>query len=281
MAEELNLEDTDLPDNEIDTEPQQTETSAFQSLLDRLEKIQTLPTPNATSKKQMLSQFLALWSEILQISPSDAQSCYSACSRVLPRLLKMVNFYYIRKDIKVARETCFTCISQLNQPNMRYYLQLTTEQQELPENKIYSRHVYYLLLFAAQTVSILPFSIVEDRQFIENHLELYSLLIEKIDQSMPSHCQTTEEKELELDFLCSRILGLLWNTADRTILIPILLKCDLAKKAIDWLAQASKLTTGSCRPLISIIHNIARHDDGADELNKYGAIDIIKQYQKM
>ncbi|CAF5049098.1 unnamed protein product, partial [Rotaria magnacalcarata] len=33
------------------------------------------------------------------------------------------------------------------------------------------------------------------------------------------------------------------------------------------------------RPFISIAHNISRHDDGADELNQLGAIQIIKQYQ--
>jgi hypothetical protein len=41
------------------------------------------------------------------------------------------------------------------------------------------------------------------------------------------------------------------------------------------------LTGKGRRPFISIIHNIARHDDGADELNKYDAINVIKQYQNL
>ncbi|CAF5012335.1 unnamed protein product, partial [Rotaria sp. Silwood1] len=104
--------------------------------------------------------------------------------------------YKPRKDLNIARKSLFACISQLNHPNMRYFLQLTTEQQNLPENKIYHQHVYYLLLISAQTISFLPFATIEDQQFIENHAELYSLLIEHIEQSMPEHCQTIIEKKI-------------------------------------------------------------------------------------
>ncbi|CAF4090625.1 unnamed protein product [Rotaria sordida] len=281
MAEELTMDTIDLPERIPEIVSDKPNTSAYQHLIDRLAKLQTLPTTTAQLKKEMWSQFLALWCEILQISPSDASLCYEEYASVLPRLFKTVNFYFIRKDVKVARESCFTCISQLNHPNMRYFLQLTTEQQNIPENKIYHQHIYYLLLIAAQTISFLSFATSDDQQFIENHQELYSLLIEHIEQSMPEHCQTIIEKEHDLGIINLRSLSVLWNTADRTVLVPILLKCDLAKKVIGWLAQSTKLTDTGRRPLISIVHNIARHDDGADELNKYGAIDKIKEYKKI
>ncbi|CAF1675507.1 unnamed protein product [Rotaria magnacalcarata] len=280
MAEELITDIIDPTESILDEVLDETETSAYQPLIDRLEKLKALPTKTSQLKKEMWSQFLVLWCEILQIPPSDAQSCYVKCAHALPRLINASNFLFIRKDVNIARNSCFSCITQLNHPNMRYFLQLTTEQQDLPANKIYYKHIYYLLRIATQTVSFLPFSTVEDRQFIEKHADLYRLLIEKIEESMPDHCQTVEEKNHSLGIIISRVLGLLWNTADRTVLIPILLRCDLAKKSVGWLAQASKLTANSRRPLISIIHNIARHDDGVDELNKYGAIEIIKQYQK-
>jgi len=78
-----------------------------------------------------------------------------------------------------------------------------------------------------------------------------------------------------------RILYFLWNLTDRTVLIPTLIKCDLAKRIVSWISQAAMLRKKSRRPLISIAHNISRHDDGADELNKYDAIRIIKQYQHL
>ncbi|CAF3303428.1 unnamed protein product [Rotaria sp. Silwood2] len=281
MTEELIMDTIDLPECIPTMVPDKSETSAYQHLIDELEKLQTLPTKTAELKKEMWSQFLALWCQILQTSPSDAQSCYEKCASILPSLFKAANFYFIRKDVNIARENCFACISQLNHPNMRYFLQLPTEQQDLPENKIYHQHIYYLLLIATQTISFLPFATIDDQQFIENHSELYSLLIEHIEQSMPEHCETVIEKEHNLGTINSRSLSLLWNTADRTVLVPILLKCDLAKKVMGWLAQSAKLTDTGRRPLISIVHNIARHDDGADELNKYGAIDKIKEYKKI
>ncbi|CAF1128641.1 unnamed protein product [Rotaria sordida] len=88
------------------------------------------------------------------------------------------------------------------------------------------------------------------------------------------------EQEYELGNINEGILMLLWNTADQTLLVPTFLKCGLAKRVVAWLAQSTKLTEKSRQPLISIIHNIARHDDGADELNNHGVIDVIKQYQK-
>ncbi|CAF1377314.1 unnamed protein product, partial [Rotaria sp. Silwood1] len=278
MTEESTMDITDRSASIPNMVSEQSERSAYQHLIDQLETLQTLPTTTATLKKEMWSQFLTLWCEILEISPSDAQLCYEKCASILPRLFKTANFYFIRKDLNIARKSLFACISQLNHPNMRYFLQLTTEQQNLPENKIYHQHVYYLLLISAQTISFLPFATIEDQQFIENHAELYSLLIEHIEQSMPEHCQTIIEKNYDLGTINIRYLSLLWNTADRTVLVPILLKYDLARKVIGWLAQSTKLTDSGRRPLISIVHNIARHDDGADELNKYGAIDKIKEY---
>ncbi|CAF4349122.1 unnamed protein product [Rotaria sp. Silwood2] len=97
---------------------------------------------------------------------------------------------------------------------------------------------------------------------------------------MPEHSQKIVQQEYGLGDINEFILLLFWNAADQTVLVPTLLKCGLAKRVVTWLAQSIKLKETSRRPLISIIHNIARHDDGADELNNHGAIDVIKQYQK-
>ncbi|CAF4083952.1 unnamed protein product [Rotaria sp. Silwood2] len=84
------------------------------------------------------------------------------------------------------------------------------------------------------------------------------------------------EKDYALSSISIEILRLLWDLADQTRLVPTLLKCGLAKRVIGWLAQSAMLTDESRKPLISIVHNIARHDDGVDELNKHGAIDVIE-----
>ncbi|CAF3678729.1 unnamed protein product [Rotaria sp. Silwood1] len=281
MNDASNMDFVDQSENIPETTTDKREISPYQHWIDQLEKLKTLPKTNSRLKKEIWSQFLPLWCEILQISPSDAELCYQECASILTGLFKGVNYHFLRSDIQITRESCFTCISQLNQPNIRYYLELTTEQQNLPKNQIYYKHVFYLLWIAGNLISYLSFAKIDDQQFIESHTELYSILIEHIEQSMPEHCQTATETAYDLGHINVRILSLMWNTTDRTILVPILLKCDLARKVVGWLSQSAKLTDSDRRPLISIVYNLARHDDGADELNKYGAIDMIKKFKNM
>jgi len=98
---------------------------------------------------------------------------------------------------------------------------------------------------------------------------------------MPEQSLSTIQKDHTLGILNRRILSFFWNLSDITVLIPILLKCDLAKRVVRWLSQAPMIIDKDRRPFISIVHNIARHDDGADELNKHDAINAIKQYRNM
>jgi hypothetical protein len=277
MAYEMNIDDM-FPTETISDD---NNLSACQELIIRLEQLNNLSLPTRESKKQAWSQFMSLWCEVLEIPPSEAESCYKECARLLPLLIKATDFYGLRKNAYVARENCLICITQLNQPRIKAYLLLTKDQLELSENQIYYTHVYYFLHIAAQTASFASFDAIEDQQFISNHNELLILLIERVERNMPEHSPTAIEKNYPLGTLNERILSLLWNLADRTVLIPILLKCDLAKRVVGWLFQAPMLTENNRRPLISITHNIARHDDGADELNKYDAITAIKQYRNM
>ncbi len=255
--------------------------SACHHLFSRLEPFKNLPTTTRESKTQVWLQFISLWCEILQLTPSDAQPCYEECARLLPQLMKSTAFYTIRKEVYVARENFFACITQLNRSHIKNYLLLDTEQQELPENKIYYKHVYYLLLIASQTAYFVPLETIDDQQFINDNVQFFTLLVERIEKNMPEHSPITIEKDYNLGNINERILQFLWNLTDRTVLIPILLKCNLAKRVVSWISQAAMLTEKSRRPFISIAQNITRHDDGADELNKYDAINVIKQYQNL
>ncbi len=281
----MDMEDISSPSPEpaIETIIDENKLSTCRHLFSRLEPFKSLSTTTTTreSKKQAWLQFISLWCEILQLSPTDAQPCYEECARLLPKLIKSTGFHKLRKEVYVARENFFACINQLNQSHIKNYFLLDREQQKLPENKIYYKHVYYLLLIASQTVSFVPFETIDDQQFIESHIELLILLIECVEKNMPEHSSITIEKDYNLGNINERILQFLWNLTDRTVLIPILLKCNLAKRVVSWISQAAMLTGKGRRPFISIIHNIARHDDGADELNKYDAINVIKQYQNL
>ncbi|CAF1459425.1 unnamed protein product, partial [Rotaria sp. Silwood1] len=194
MDEDFLPDTTDPLENIPEIAPNEAETLAYQHLIDRLEEIENLPTTDAQMKRDQRSQFVAVWSEILQIPPSDAPSCYQKCASLLSRLFKQNQIYIIRANTKIAREMCFACISQLTHSNISHFLKLKTEQQNLPDNRILKKNILHLLRIAAQTIALIPFSKVDDRQFIENHFELYTVLIEYIEQSMPEHCETKVEQ---------------------------------------------------------------------------------------
>lgn len=281
MADEINDVGMAFPEPTIETISNDKSRSICDRLMSQLEEFKSLSLTTGESKKSTWLEFISVWCEILEIIPSEIKECYIECARLLPILIKSTGFYTSRKEINVARESCFSCIKQLNQSHIKAYLLLDKNEQELPVNQVYYKHIYYLLLIASQTASFLPFETINDQQFIDNHLELFTLLIERVDKKMPEHRVDIVENNYILGTINDRILSFFWNLTDRTVLIPILLKCDLAKRVINWICQSSMLTEKGRRPLISIIHNIARHDDGADQLNKYDAIKPIKQYQQM
>lgn len=216
--------------------------STCQQLISRLEPFKSLSMTKGESKNQVWLQFISLWCEILQIPPSNIQPCYEECARLLPLLMISSDFITSRKEIDFARENFFACIRQLNQLHIKNYLLLNKEQQELSENQIYYQHVYYLLLIASQTVLFIPFESINDQQFINDHIELFSFLTDRADKNMPEHTSAVIQKDYSLENLNYGILNFVWNLTEPTVLIPILIKCDLPKKVVGWISQADMLT---------------------------------------
>ncbi|CAF3544814.1 unnamed protein product [Rotaria socialis] len=262
-----------LPDQSID--------STFEKLIARLEQCKSAPKSTVESKKKIWSEFLPIWADILQFTPDEATLCYEKCTQVLGTLLQSVNFFSIKREVDIARQSLFTCITQLNRAHFKEFLQLPEDKEKSNGNQIYFAHLEKLLFVAAQCTLYVNFTTIDEQQFIAEHTELIIVLIERVDRAMPEHADFTIQKDHSLGSLIESILSLLWNLADRTVLVPTILKCGLSKRVVSWLRQAPMINDKGRRPFISIAHNISRHDDGADELNQLGAIPIIKQYQSI
>ncbi|CAM4762838.1 unnamed protein product [Rotaria magnacalcarata] len=262
-----------LPDQSID--------STFEKLVALLEQCKSAPKGTAESKTKLWLEFLSIWSDVLQFTPNEAKLCYEKCTQLLSTLLQSVNFFSIKRDLDIARQSLFTCITQLNRAHIKEFLQLPKDKEKSNENQTYFAHLQTLLFVADQCTLFVNFTTIDEQQFIAEHTELIIALIERVDRAMPEHAGFTLQKDYSLGTLNERILSLLWNLADRTVLVPKILKCGLSKRIVSWLGQASMINDTGRRPFISIAHNISRHDDGADELNQLGAIQIIKQYQNI
>ncbi|CAF1036107.1 unnamed protein product [Rotaria sp. Silwood1] len=87
------------------------------------------------------------------------------------------------------------------------------------------------------------------------------------------------EQETVLDYqTIDCILSFFWNLSDRIVIVPWLLGIGLVKTMLECL-QKIPISSETARQIISIIHNISRHDEGTDELNKFDGLVILKNIQ--
>ncbi len=74
------------------------------------------------------------------------------------------------------------------------------------------------------------------------------------------------------------ILSLFWNLAYCTVVVPWLLDIGLIKNILEWL-KITRISSSTIHRIISIIHNITRHEDGVDEFKKFDGFLIVKSFQ--
>lgn len=85
-------------------------------------------------------------------------------------------------------------------------------------------------------------------------------------------------KQQQNDLLINQILSFLWNTADTTSTVPILIYAKCPRACLRWISL-SYLNIEEYRCLISILHNMARHDEAATVLNKYECPKILRLFK--
>ena len=80
------------------------------------------------------------------------------------------------------------------------------------------------------------------------------------------------------DNLSDGIISYIWNLSDITQLVPVLLKTGYASSVIQWIEdRTEKFREDRLNAPIHILHNLARHDDGIEQLNTFDAIKAIDQ----
>lgn len=250
-------------------------------ILLHFEQWKTQPMNSAETKRTCWIEFLSIWSELLQFRLDEKRSIYETFSRSFDDVFKSVSFFTNKRNVSVAKQSFTFGLTQLNRSHIRDYLQISKDEENSTENEHYFRHVERLLFIVKETLLFISFINDDELKLVRDHIELLRTFVERLDRSMPEHSTTMIDKNYSLGSLNERMLSIFWNMTDRTIVVPVFLQCDLPRRIIHWLGQAAMLNDSGRRPLISITHNISRHDDGADELSRYGAIAAIKQYQSM
>jgi len=111
--------------------------------------------------------------------------------------------------------------------------------------------------------------IFEPNDFTNNHEQNLLIAIrEYIDQSQ------------NYDDLTEGCVSLVWNLADRTNLVPILLQTGYAESVIKWVEQRkTKFPKQNGQAPIHILHNLLRHDDGIDKFNELNTKAIVGELE--
>ena len=178
---------------------------------------------------------------------------------------------FVEKNGSLAYEMFFSSLDLLNILIVDQH-QLDNNDTDTLNNVTVRYYLYALLFLSRVSCTYVPFT----DELVNNYVTLLNVLKIHVDKQIMNDLST---KEREFDFVTAEILILLWNMADRTILAPSLILANLPNYAVRWLANSSCLKVDATESLIRIIYNMTRHDDGADEFNKHGAIDAVKDYQ--
>ncbi|CAF1420355.1 unnamed protein product [Adineta ricciae] len=150
---------------------------------------------------------------------------------------------------------------------------LTNDDISTFQNNTMNNYFYISMALCISACNFVPF----DDRLVNDYIPFFINLKAYADKKVASELSSGNEG---FDRVTSEILILFWCMANRTILVPSMIRLDLPKHAVKWLSDSGYLNAEATEPLIRIIYNMARHDDGADEYNKLGALEIVKQYQR-
>ncbi|CAF3487540.1 unnamed protein product [Rotaria sp. Silwood1] len=234
------------------------------------------PEDTIDKQKQMWLHSLELWTKMIHtvvkgaVLNSSPFKTFQETLRTIMLKVHIQNLLYI--DGSIAHKTFFCCLNLLDMPALHQHL-LSGCKAGISDNDFLCDSVTWLLVLCFEARAKNPFS--------NNILEKYEMLLDALKSRVEKR-MSIDSSQNGQEFVChfEEILVFFWNISDQTIIIPSMLRIGLASGAVRWLANCGNLSVDERRPLISIIYNIVRHDDGCDELNKHNAIEIVNAYRE-
>lgn len=129
--------------------------------------------------------------------------------------------------------------------------------------------VYNIISRIQAEISFISF----EKDDLEIHVTNLRLLIEYVDRNQ----QNMNEDYIAPIF--SNTIIIVCNLANNTILVPTLLKANIAPYFVKWISSPD-LSLTSKTYCFHALHNLARHDQGAKALNDAGCINILKDFKR-
>ena len=253
--------------------------SADENLLfNRFNRLQSNPTEmsNVEDGTQKLTESILLWRELLReadrADASTKQDFDQQRTLLTQVFVDVHGMAVLKNDRPFARRTFFGYLDTLDTEEIHKLL--TAESLSTLADAIRESNVYILISILSTLCELVQFV---DADMPDQYTPLLNAMRLHVEHKLRSNKSSALKKKL-MKSLHEPILKLLWNVSDQSVVVPSLLRAGFGKSIMEWWLHP-KLTTNERRPMVSIIHNISRHDEGADELNRYGAIETLKRWQ--
>jgi hypothetical protein len=251
-----------------------------EKLFDKFERFKQETTLLSDSEhmKNRLNQSISLWNDLLNMANNvnEKNKGYFNQNRVLfLKIFADINETKLfDNDKDFSRQTFFSYLDLLNTNEIQQFL--TALSPSTLADSIRESNIYVILFTLAALCEHVPFV---DDDIDDKYTSLLNALRIHVEHKLQS-AMSQQATTMPSEPIHKRILSLIWNLSDRTVTVPSLLRAGFGKSVIEWLNYPT-LTNTERRPMVSIVHNLSRHDDGADELNKYGAIETINRMQQL
>ncbi|CAF0784857.1 unnamed protein product [Adineta ricciae] len=168
-----------------------------------------------------------------------------------------------KNDREIVQKTCLSCLKMLNSVPMNDFL---CKHHHISHQSILELNISLIMTsFSEITFHLLP----NDIHIFEEYLQILVQLTKYMERKITSN-------EHHIKSIVERLLHFFWNLSDRIYFLSILIKINLPENVLRWLSYSNSHFLS----LISIIHNLSRHDIGVDQLNQHNAIEIIKTFQQ-
>lgn len=245
----------------------------FQELLHKFQQAR-----KTEDKQNRIRQVTALCNELIDTiekATSDDTDDFQSCFELLYEdLINLENVLSTEDSKLFVREIFFMILDLLNKSQVCRFLN-NHEDIAILHKKLYER-VVNLLVYA---VSVAPTHVLftKDDVITRKYADIFCAMYNRVKSNLSTSIQTQRSTVDDIQ-TTEFILLFIWNLSDRTIIVPWLLGICFVKTMLECL-KIRELPLETINSIISIIHNISRHDDGADEIRKLDGLMTIKDLQ--
>jgi hypothetical protein len=243
----------------------------FQELLCKYQQLSS----NGNDRLNRIRQAIALSSDLIDtVEKSTAVDMYDFqnCFEILYNELVVFTSITQDQDKKLfVREMFFALFDLLSKPQIHSYFN-HNQQTIILHKESYKYLTNLFLTSAGNAVTHVPFG--TDDIATRKYTNILLAMCNGVNSNLKPSTEIKQSNAYDNQTM-KLILSFLWNLSDRTVIVKWLLDIDFVKIILNCLKTVD-LSTETTRNIIGIIYNISRHDDGADELNKFDALRILK-----